>query len=103
MSGLNLSSIPADPTVSEDCPFLDVVVLQSVFGNNTITNAKTSGAPVVIWSYGGGFVLGNRNTNPAGLVLNSQQGGREPIVYVAISYRLGMFVSFLFANLIELC
>lgn len=84
---------PLDPSTSEDCLFLDVVVPQQVFTKNS-----GPGAPVLVWIYGGGFTLGDKASslssgNPATLVSRSLEDGQGGIVYVAMNYRLGLFVS----------
>jgi carboxylesterase type B len=76
--------------------FLDVVIPQKVF------NKKFgSGAPVIVWIYGGGFTLGDKASslssgNPATLVSRSLDNGGEGVIYVAMNYRLGLFVCILF-------
>lgn len=90
----NLSSIPAmDPTTSEDCLFLDVFTPTKVFeaAQNNATNS--TGVPVLVWIYGGGYTGGNKaGNNPAGLLARAKDDGGEGLVYVAINYRLGAFV-----------
>ncbi|KAJ5220529.1 hypothetical protein N7468_009733 [Penicillium chermesinum] len=74
----NISSYPyipgkQDPRTTEDCLFLDVVVPRKIFHrgqNNTLNKGL---APVLVWIYGGGTVVG------------------DGIVFVAINYRLGAF------------
>lgn len=41
-----------DPRTTEDCLFLDVLVPKNIFENA----GKGSGAPVLVWIYGGGYV-----------------------------------------------
>lgn len=54
----------------------------------------TGGAAVVVWIYGGGFTTGSKNAEfPAGLIASSLVNGSEGVVYVAMNYRLGIFVS----------
>ncbi|KAL9106968.1 MAG: hypothetical protein Q9227_008091 [Pyrenula ochraceoflavens] len=83
----SLASIPpsVDPRTTEDCLFLDVVAPKTIFdakGNGT-------GAPVLVWIYGGGYTAGNKNDgfNPSGLIRSSNNG----LVFVALNYRLGAF------------
>lgn len=49
----------------------------------------------VIWIHGGGYTLGWKTQygSGAGLVKASQAHGKTGVVYVAINYRLGLFVS----------
>lgn len=73
---------------SEDCLFLDVMVPKHLFDERA-----HSGAPVMVWIFGGGYVLGSKTSwgNPAGLVERSLTHGRDGIIYVSINYRLGAF------------
>ena len=50
----------------------------------------------MVWIYGGGFTTGSKvgSGNPAGLIARSQDDGQEGVIYVAMNYRLGLFVSF---------
>ena len=81
---------PVDPRTSEDCLFLDLIVPSSVFGNRK----NGSGAPVLVWIHSGGYVMGYKDQfgNGLGLVSRSRHGRRDGIIYVAINYRLGLFV-----------
>lgn len=51
-------------------------------------------APVLIWIYGGGYTGGSKvsSGNPAGLIAQSQKDGSPGIIFVAMNYRLGLFV-----------
>lgn len=81
---------PMDPRTTEDCLFLDVLTPKSVYDNKDKNQGK--GAPVLVWVYGGGYVAGDKSTyEPPGLIYRSEQGGREPIVFVAMNYRVGAF------------
>ena len=84
-------SAPA-PLTSEDCLFLDVIVPESVYDS-----CSDTGAPVLVWIYGGGYVAGSKFSagNPATLISRSQDNGDEGVVYVALNYRLGLFVGLL--------
>lgn len=57
----------------------------------------TKTAAVMVWIYGGGFTGGSKtgSGNPAGLIARSQDDGQDGIIYVAMNYRLGLFVSVL--------
>jgi para-nitrobenzyl esterase len=66
----------APVTVSEDCLYL-----------NVWTPAKSAGArlPVMVWIYGGGFIIG-------GTAMPQYDGenlAHKGVVYVSIAYRLG--------------
>lgn len=106
-ANLNRSSFPApDPRTSEDCLFLDVVVPTSIYQNRQSSTGgkafviilppvisfrtKTSAAPVLVNIFGGGFVIGDKNSvgNPAGLLARSN----DSIIYVTFNYRLGLYV-----------
>ena len=59
-----------DPRTTEDCLFLDVIVPQKILKSA----GKGSGAPVLVWIYGGGYVEGSKSGsgNPAGLIARSE-------------------------------
>ncbi|KAE8350345.1 Alpha/Beta hydrolase protein [Aspergillus coremiiformis] len=97
-ASLDISSYPVplqqDPRISEDCLFLDVVVPQKVFdrarGKSPVP--KENLAPVIVYFYGGGYVVGDKSgVNPSGLIQRSQQQGKYGIIYVSLNYRLGAF------------
>jgi len=48
----------------------------------------------LVWIHGGGQVLGYKSIygGGAGLLAASQTNGGEGVIYVAINYRLGLFV-----------
>lgn len=77
----------------EDCLFLDVLVPESVFLSRT--RAKV---PVVVFLHGGGYAEGSKTaygpgtSSGIGLLEAATENGKA-IVYVAINYRLGAFVS----------
>ncbi len=88
-SALTIATAPAlDPRTSEDCLFLDVIVPENVFEKNT-------SAPVLVWVYGGGYVYGDKTSvgNPATLISKGLENGGEGVIFVAMNYRLGLFVS----------
>ena len=77
-----------DPRTSEDCLFLDVLVPKTAYDNKD----QSKGAPVLVWVYGGGYTEGDKSQyNPPGLLYRSEQNGREPVIFVAMNYRLGAF------------
>ena len=89
-------SAPAqDPRTSEDCLFLDVLVPKAVYGKSTRTVSAGSGAPVLVWIYGGGYTTGEKTGfgqyNPARLIEASRASGSEGLVFVSMNYRLGAF------------
>ncbi|KZL79689.1 carboxylesterase family protein (secreted protein) [Colletotrichum incanum] len=84
-----------DLIVTEDCLTLDVVVPETIW--EKVHDASETGdrdaAPVLVWLYGGGYVLGDKNSagNPAGLIAEAQKDGSDGVIYVAINYRVGFF------------
>lgn len=88
-AALTISGLAApDLRTTEDCLFLDVIVPESIYTQNT-------SAPVLVWVYGGGYVNGDKTStgNPATLIATASENGGEGVVYVAMNYRLGLFVS----------
>jgi len=87
------SSLPKqDPRTTEDCLFLDVVVPQSIFHGASNTTNYTSGAPVLVWIYGGGYTAGEKSAHSAaGLIEASHANSTEGIIFVSLNYRLGAF------------
>ena len=110
------SGYPAqDPRTTEDCLFLDVVVPQKIFANAnasatatgasvsqiadgqiqalTNTSSNSSGAPVLVWIYGGGYTAGEKSAySAAGLIKASQANGTsDGLIFVSLNYRLGAF------------
>jgi carboxylesterase type B len=111
---INLSSLPSpDPRASEDCLFLDVIVPTTIFNSSGAPKRRgvpqdvecdpglpckeiPAGAPVLVWIYGGGYTTGDKTSsgNPAGLIARSLGNASEGVIFVAMNYRLGLFVSF---------
>lgn len=86
-SGSSTTLPPQDPRTTEDCLFLDVAVPEKIF------NAKGTGtgAPVLVWIYGGGYTAGDKtniNTGPAAGLLERSM---DDLIFVAFNYRLGAF------------
>ena len=84
---------PVDPRTSEDCLFLNVLASSAVYerrGNST-------GAAVLVWIHGGGFTAGWKEEFGDGQDFIALSAGYcdDGVVYVAINYRLGLFVSFI--------
>jgi carboxylesterase type B len=78
--------LPPGPLESEDCLFLDVFVPEKIYDR---ANSSGYGAPVLVWIYGGGYTLGNKYNNPAGLLAASGNVSSGEVIYVAMNYRLG--------------
>ncbi|TVY80951.1 Carboxylesterase patB [Lachnellula suecica] len=86
---------------TEACLVLDVYVPESTFNNNSSSKSrllpkynngsKDLAAPVLVYIHGGGFTVGSKDSNPAGLIARSQLNDGEGIVFVAINYRLGLY------------
>ncbi|KAK5172923.1 uncharacterized protein LTR77_003045 [Saxophila tyrrhenica] len=78
-----------DSRTTEDCLFLDVVVPKGIFDNV----GKGSGAPVLVWIYGGGYTAGEKSggADPAGLIRRSTNKAATGVIYVSMNYRLGAF------------
>jgi carboxylesterase type B len=50
----------------------------------------------MVWIHGGGYTLGSKtlySPSAAGLIKASQSHGKEGIIWIAMNYRLGIFVS----------
>jgi carboxylesterase type B len=77
---------PPSPSENEDCLFLDVAVPRAIF------NRTRAGAAVLVWIHGGGYTLGTKAGSPAGLIARSEQATGQGIIYIAMNYRLGLFV-----------
>ena len=86
-------SLPSlDPRTTEDCLFLDVVVPQDILKSGLNSTNLTSGAPVLVWIYGGGYTAGEKSAyNPAGLIHASRANNSQGIIFVSLNYRLGAF------------
>lgn len=95
----NVSQItPLDPEENEDCLFLDVMVPTKAFDSSRSqgwkTKAAEEGLPVLVWIYGGGFSGGYKHEqDPTGLITRSTMNDNEGVIFVAMNYRIGTFVS----------
>ncbi|KAB8201149.1 Alpha/Beta hydrolase protein [Aspergillus parasiticus] len=96
-ASLDVSSYPVPliqgPRISEDCLFLDVVVPQKVFdrAQGKTPVPKEILAPVIVYFYGGGYVLGDKGgLDPSGHIQRSQQQGKDGVIYVALNYRISI-------------
>jgi carboxylesterase type B len=89
---------------TEDCLFLDVLVPSRILHASTSSkqgswhskksSSASAGAPVLVWIDGGGFSAGYKHEQPpAALVSRSQLNDGEGFIYVAMNYRVGLFVS----------
>ncbi|KAM0511442.1 hypothetical protein ACHAPE_009881 [Trichoderma viride] len=91
-----LPPLPQDGRTTEDCLVLDVLVPQKVFDARTTSKkgAKpTKGAPVLVWIFGGGYILGDKTMfgTPNDLMTATQANGSDGAIWVAMNYRLGAF------------
>ncbi|KAK0761938.1 hypothetical protein N5P37_004738 [Trichoderma harzianum] len=89
-----LSQLPPqapDGRTTEDCLVLDVLVPQKVF--NAKRSKASKGAPVLVWIYGGGYILGDKTMMgvPNGVMAATQTKGSDGAIWVAMNYRLGAF------------
>lgn len=76
-----------DNRTTEDCLFLDVYTPQSVLDNV----GQAAGLPVIVQIYGGGYIAGTKDLNPAGFYIRDQKQGGGGVVVVSLNYRLGAF------------
>ena len=87
------SSSKPDPRENEDCLFLDVIVPEKVFKQG---GRYRRNAPVLVWIYGGAYTGGEKNAggvyDPAGLIKASQAAGSDGFVWVAMNYRVCLFL-----------
>jgi carboxylesterase type B len=74
------------PLETEDCLFLDVFVPEKIYDR---ADSSGYGVPVLVWIYGGGYTLGNKYYNPAGLLAASGNVSSGEVIYVSFNYRLG--------------
>ena len=92
LQSANSSLPPQDPRTTEDCLFLDVVVPKPVFQGAGNSSYNASGAPVLVWIYGGGYTFGEKSAySAAGLIEASYATSKEGIIFVSLNYRLGAF------------
>ncbi|KAE8361739.1 Alpha/Beta hydrolase protein [Aspergillus caelatus] len=85
---VTIADLPAiDPSISEDCLYLDIFVPEAVF--QAKEDRKSS---VIIWIHGGGYVSGWKSLYGPGLGLmeTAKQAGHD-VIFVSINYRLGLF------------
>lgn len=91
---LNVSLVPPVEYTSEDCLHLDVQVPKAAFDQRKIADSRTL-LPIVVWIHGGGYVQGHKSEygDGSGLITRAKEIGGDGVMWVAINYRLGMFVS----------
>ncbi|KAL7815507.1 alpha/beta-hydrolase [Trichoderma gracile] len=96
----DLSQLPPpsqDDRINEDCLVLDVLVPKKVFDKKRDIHKRgpkpTKGAPVLVWIYGGGYVIGDKSMfgTPSELMAASRSNGQDGAIWVAMNYRLGAF------------
>ena len=81
-----LSSLPIVQAAAggqEDCLTLNV--------NRPVGATSSSKLPVLVWIYGGGFEIGSSNTYDGSGLVRDSVTYNEPIIFVAMNYRLGGF------------
>jgi carboxylesterase type B len=85
VAGLVTSSAPFKKITlqSEDCLTLNV---QRPAGISTSTKL-----PVVVWFFGGAFAIGATHLYDGTRIVKQSIGLKQPIIYVAVNYRLGGF------------
>lgn len=86
---LTAAELPAAaPGSSEDCLFLDIIVPETVFNDR---NSRK--VPVVVFVHGGGYVESHKTASGSGIgLIQAAAEDGDDLVYVAINYRLGLFV-----------
>lgn len=57
----------------------------------------SSGAPVLVWIYGGGYTFGSKSSQSGaqGLLQRSQADGSDGIIYVSFNYRVSNHIWFI--------
>ena len=81
-------SAPLRTTPSEDCLYVNVW---------RPAEASNKPLPVMVWIYGGGYVIGG--TSPA--IYDGSAFARQGVILVSLNYRLGRFGFFAFPSLTE--
>lgn len=90
-AGLETAEQPLqDPRTTEDCLFLAVIVPKKTYESSTRTSNTTSGSPVLVWIYGGGYSYSDKISygNPAGLVRASNLTSSDRVIVVILNYRV---------------
>ncbi|EIW58887.1 carotenoid ester lipase precursor [Trametes versicolor FP-101664 SS1] len=78
----NHDSIPAIPQ-SEDCLNINVIVPAGTKPGDKL--------PIAAWIYGGGYQVGSNAVQPGAVVVNRSIELGQPIIFVAMNYRLSAF------------
>ncbi|KAB8437388.1 hypothetical protein FH972_025067 [Carpinus fangiana] len=73
---------PDDPTQSEDCLIVNI--------QRPSVICQDAKLPVVLWIHGGGFEIGDANSDASMFIQKSIDLG-QPFIFVALQYRLGAF------------
>ncbi|KAJ6578114.1 carotenoid ester lipase precursor [Mycena capillaripes] len=81
--GIPPGAIRVQPQVSEDCLQLNVFAPRSA--------GPRSRLPVLVWFYGGGFVVGSSSDTDVGPLVERSIATDEPIIIVTPNYRLSAF------------
>ncbi|KAL0947937.1 hypothetical protein HGRIS_010568 [Hohenbuehelia grisea] len=71
---------PQNLNQSEDCLTINVFRPPGI--------SSSSKLPVVVWIFGGGFIVGAPNRYKAGMVVERSIQLNKPVVYVSLNYRL---------------
>ncbi|EAW20417.1 carboxylesterase family protein [Aspergillus fischeri NRRL 181] len=80
-----------DGRITEDCLFLDVIVPKKIYERRRQNCTTKALAPVLVSIYGGGYVMGDKNTiDPTGLMKRSMQED-DGFIWVSFNYRVGAF------------
>ncbi|KAI0296558.1 carotenoid ester lipase precursor [Multifurca ochricompacta] len=67
-------------TDSEDCLTINVVT--------PVSATPSSGLPVVVWFFGGGFEIGGTATYDGGVIVSRSIEIGEPVIFVSMNYRI---------------
>ncbi|GKZ27514.1 hypothetical protein AbraCBS73388_004829, partial [Aspergillus brasiliensis] len=80
-----------DGRITEDCLFLDVIVPKKIYERRGGNHTAERLAPVLVSIYGGGYVMGHKNTiDPSGLMERGMEVD-DGFIWVSFNYRVGAF------------
>ncbi|OJJ70231.1 hypothetical protein ASPBRDRAFT_56931 [Aspergillus brasiliensis CBS 101740] len=80
-----------DGRITEDCLFLDVIVPKKIYDRRSQNRTAKRLAPVLVSIYGGGYVMGHKNTiDPSGLMERGMEVD-DGFIWVSFNYRVGAF------------